>query len=94
LEEEAKAFFVWIGSITIDKFTKSTFLNLVNFAEKQHAKKLVLIQDRAHTQKDQFRKLFKVLDAKRVGKNGMKEMMTEENLSEWMEIYAVYQIEL
>lgn len=55
-------------------------MNLVNFAEKQHAKKLVLIQDRAHTQKDKFRKLFKVLDAKRVGKNGMKDMMTEENI--------------
>ena len=33
-EEENNRFFVMLGDITIDKFTKSTFLNIVSFAEK------------------------------------------------------------
>ena len=27
-------FFVWLGDVPIDKFTKSTFLNLATFAEQ------------------------------------------------------------
>jgi len=43
LEETNKRFFVWLGDVTIDKFNKSTFLNLVNFAEENGAEKMVLI---------------------------------------------------
>jgi len=37
LDEDKKKFFVWLGDITIDKFNKSTFMNLANFAEKQRS---------------------------------------------------------
>jgi len=47
-DEESKRFFVWLGDVTIDKFTKSIFLNLVAFAEKTGASKMVLIQNRDH----------------------------------------------
>lgn len=90
LEEDSKRFFVWLGDVTIDKFNKSTFLNLVNFAENNGANKMVLVQNRDHVQKDLFRKLFKVLDAHRVQKSGMKEMMTEEKLGENIQKYALY----
>jgi len=83
-----------LGDITIERFTKSTFMNIVDFAEKLGATKMILIQNRDHVQKDQFRKLFSVLDAHRVGKNGMTEMTTEERLNEWISKYALYQIEL
>lgn len=33
-DEANKRFFVWMGDLSIEKFTKTTFLNLVNFAEK------------------------------------------------------------
>lgn len=43
LEETSQRFFVWLGDVTIDKFNKSTFLNLVNFAEENGATSMVLI---------------------------------------------------
>jgi hypothetical protein len=94
LDEDKKKFFVWLGDITIDKFNKSTFMNLANFAENNGATSMVLIQNRDHCQKDQFRKLFKVLDAHRVKKGGMKEMLNKEKIEEYMQKYGLYQISL
>lgn len=94
METESKKFFVWLGDITIDKFTKTTFLNIVQFAETAGASSLVIVQNRDHAQKDQYRKLFTVLDAKRVGKSGMKNMLTQERISEWIEQYALYELDL
>lgn len=50
-DDASKNFFVFLGDLSIDKLTKTTFLNLVNFAEKANAQKLILIQDRDHRQK-------------------------------------------
>jgi len=38
--------------------------------------------------------IFKVLDAKRVGKKGMREMMRSENIAKYIKKYALYKIEL
>jgi len=35
-----------LGNVSIEKFTKSTFLNLVAYAEKNGAKQMVLVQKR------------------------------------------------
>lgn len=43
---------------------------------------------------DQFQKLFKVLDAHRVSKRGMEELMQADKLNEYIETYAVYRIDL
>jgi len=94
LDEEKKRFFVWLGDITIDKFNKSAFMNLANFAESNGASSMVLVQTRDHCQKDQFRKLFKVLDAHRVKRSGMKEMLNNDKLEEYALKYAFYQISL
>lgn len=48
METENKRFFVWLGDISIDKFTKTTFLNIVQFAEKAGASSLVIVQNRDH----------------------------------------------
>ena len=32
LDKPSKRFYVWFGETTIDKFTKTTFLNIVSFA--------------------------------------------------------------
>jgi len=59
----------------ITKFNKSTLMNLSNYAEKNGASCAIFIQSRNHAQKKEFRKLFKVIDAKRVKLSGMKEMI-------------------
>jgi len=84
LDTQHNRFFVWMGDVPIDKFNKSTFMNLANYAEKNGATSMILVQSRNHVQKNEFRKLFKVLDAKRVMKKGMKEMMTEERITDWI----------
>ena len=43
---------------------------------------------------DQFQKIFRVVDAQRVSKRGMEELMTAEKLQDWMEQYAVYRLDL
>jgi len=94
LDSATSNFYVMLNKVTIDKFTKSTFLNLVAFAEKKGAKQMVLLLKREHEQKDQFRKLFNVLDAERVDKSGMGELLRNERLSECIVKYALYAIEL
>lgn len=94
LDEAREKFFVWLGDITIDRFTKTTFLNLANFAESNGAKQMVFVQFRDHVQKVQFQKLFKVLDANRVSKRGMQELMGNDRLEDNIEKYAVYKIDL
>lgn len=37
LDQENKFFYVWLGDTTIDKLTKSTFLNIADFAEVKGA---------------------------------------------------------
>jgi len=93
-DEDAKRFYVYLGDLSIEKFTKTTFLNLVNFAEKAGCNKLVLVQERDHKQKDQFQKMFKVLDAHRVSKRGMEEMMNNDHIDEYIATYAVYRIDI
>jgi len=48
LDEEKKRFFIWLGDITINKFTKSTFMNLADFAEKKGALTITVILFRDH----------------------------------------------
>jgi hypothetical protein len=103
-DQERQKFFVWLGDITIERFTKTTFLNLANFAENTGAKQMVLITMRDHAQKSkltakiirlaQFQKLFKVLDGERVSKRGMQELMGAEKLEEHVEKFALYRIKL
>lgn len=94
LDESRQMFFVWLGDVTIERFSKTTFLNLANFAEANSAKRLVLVQFRDHVQKVQFQKLFKVLDAERVSKRGMQELMGNEHLEENVEKYAIYRMDI
>ena len=55
LDEDRKNFIVWLGDVCIDKFTKTTFMNLVNFAEKSGCAKMILVQNRDHAQKGRFK---------------------------------------
>jgi len=55
---------------------------------------MILIQHRDHSQKVAFQKLFKVLDAERVSKRGMQDLMGAQNLDEHVEKFALYRINL
>jgi len=94
LDASRGTFFVWLGDITIDCFTKTTFLSLTNFAEEKGATKVILVQFRDHVQKVQFQRLFKVLDAERCSKRSMQELMGSDKLEENVETYALYRIAL
>ena len=48
LDEASGTFYVWLADITLECFTKTTFLSLTNFAEAQGAEKVVLVQFRDH----------------------------------------------
>jgi len=43
LDEENRRFYVYLGDVSIEKFNKSTFMNLANFAEENGAKTMILI---------------------------------------------------
>jgi hypothetical protein len=53
-DEQKQRFFIWLGDVTIEKFTKTTFLNLADFAEKSKAKQMVLVLSRDHAQKGMY----------------------------------------
>lgn len=63
---DGKRFYVLIGSTDIALFGKSTFLNLANLAEAKCAEDMILILNRAHEQKSQYDRVFKVIDAERM----------------------------
>jgi len=94
LDEGTRTFFVWLADISIECFTKTTFLSLTNFAEAQGAENVVLIQFRDHAQKVQFQRLFKVLDAERMNKREMEAVVGPAKIDEYVEKYALYKIEL
>jgi len=48
LDSGNKRFYVWLGDMNIDKLTKSSFLNLANYAEERFASKMILILTREH----------------------------------------------
>lgn len=62
----ATKFFVWLGATSITVFDKSTFMNLANLAEKEGATDMYLILERSNQHKQNFRKMFRVIDAERL----------------------------
>lgn len=59
--DEHQTFYVWLGDISLERFTKTTFLNLTNFAENQGATQVVLVQFRDHVQKGKLSRLCLIL---------------------------------
>ena len=51
-ETESARFFVWLGDTDISLFTKSTFMNLSNFAESAGAKSINFLVFHTHRQKN------------------------------------------
>lgn len=63
---DSRKFFVQIGETKSVLFSKSTLLNLADFAEKRGATELVLLLDSQHPEKNLFKKIFHVVDVERM----------------------------
>ena len=63
LHVDKRRFFVNIGLIDFKFFTKSTLMNLCNFAEEKGAKELVFLLDKTHTERKMYRSTFNLIDA-------------------------------
>jgi hypothetical protein len=81
-----KRFFVWLGSINIAVFDKSTFMILADLAEKEGAKDLYLILERLHPQKENFLKLFRVIDAERVSTAKAQDLIKKDLLARALDV--------
>mmetsp|Transcript_11167 Transcript_11167/g.14129 ORF Transcript_11167/g.14129 Transcript_11167/m.14129 type:complete len:138 (-) Transcript_11167:565-978(-) len=75
LEGESRRFFVWLGDLDFSLFTKSTFMNLSNFAERVGAESITFLIYHQHRQKAQYRSMFGVIDAFRLGTDAVKELV-------------------
>lgn len=90
-------FYVWLADTDFALFTKSTFMNLCNFAENQGADKLLLLIDAQHTQKKQYKSMFQVIDAHKLGSNQVKMLIEGQDrlaAKALLEKTAFYELEL
>ena len=59
---------------------------LADLAEKEGAKDLYLILERLHTQKENFRKLFRVIDAERVSTAKAQDLIKKDLLARALDV--------
>lgn len=81
-ESATHRFFVQIGMTDIAFFTKSTLLNLCDFAEKQGASELIFILDRDNDHASKYKSTLRMVDAEKLGKlevNGLFEKGLDAN---------------
>lgn len=72
-------FYVWLADTDIALFTKSTFMNLCDFAEKHGALKVLILIDANHAQKKQYKSMFQVIDACKLGSNQVKMLIENQD---------------
>lgn len=59
-------FFIWIAATPIAYFSKNTFLNLADLAEKEGAQELYFLLSRDNLHVKKYKRMFEVIDAERV----------------------------
>ena len=107
MEQLTKKFFVWLRDVDLQSFNKATLLNLTGFAEDHQCEELYLVLDRDHPQKgririetlhhflEQFKKMFTVLDAERVGRKEITTLIADKARSEKTLLrQAIYKLDL
>jgi hypothetical protein len=81
LDQSRSAFYVGLSDTDITVFTKNTFMNLANFAEKLDSKQIVFLLDRDHRQKSAYKRMFDVTDCKRLNSEKVKALIKNDNQS-------------
>lgn len=94
LNKEDGKFYVLLGDADISLFSKSTFMNLCNFAENQSAKSMVLMLNRDHDQKNAYRRMFKVLDALRMKEAQVTPLLKADQQVEAVSEFSFHMMEL
>lgn len=90
-------FFVWLGDLPLNLFSKSTLMNLADFAEKQGATSLVLLVDREHPEKVAYKRMFDVIDARRLSSKAVAPLVKADGAPALKQVtskLAFYEMEL
>ena len=87
---ETKVFYVLLAQVEIKHFTKSTFMNMVEFAEKLGAQRLMMLLSTDHPEKRCFKKIFSVIDAIYVRREERKKHLSEEAFS----AFSLFEVDL
>ena len=74
-EPGSQRFFVWLGDLDFALFTKSSFMNLSNFAEDAGATTITFLVYHEHRHKAQYRRMFSVIDAARLGTEAIRQLV-------------------
>ena len=75
LDPQNARFYVWLGDTDLALFTKSTFMNLSNFAESAGARTVIFLIFHAHRQMNQYKNLFRVIDAHRLRTDAFRDLI-------------------
>lgn len=68
-------------------------MNLSNLAESKGASSVTLILDRAHEQRSQYERMFKVLDAERMRSASVQKLIRKDLISKYLDI-VFFRVEL
>ena len=67
---------MWLAETDLAIFTKMTLMNLCEFAENElQASHIVFLLSSNHRQKSQYKQMFKVIDAHRMGSTQVSAML-------------------
>lgn len=97
LDEETNSFYVQLGDTDFALFTKSTFMNLCNFAEGKGASKVLFTVDSQHRQIKQYKSMFQVIDAHKLRSNSLKKLIDGNDrqvAKKILETTSFYELEL
>ena len=75
LDPQTARFYIWLGDTDLALFTKSTFMNLSNFAESAGARTVIFLIFHAHRQMPQFKNLFRVIGAQRLHTDAIRDLI-------------------
>lgn len=93
-----KKLLVWLADTELTYFSKSTFMNLCDFAERElKASSIVFCLAAAHPQKSQYRSMFKVIDAIRLSSGVVQQTFELESKAVAREICdetTLYELDL
>ena len=97
LDEDKNSLYVQLGDMDFALFTKSTFMNLCNFAESKGAGKILFTVDSQHRQIKQFKSMFEVIDARKLRSNSLKKLIEADDrqvAKKILETTTFYELEL
>ena len=89
---------VWLADTDLAIFTKSTFMNLCDFAENElKVASVVFLLAANHRQKSQYKQMFRVIDVEKMSSTqvmNMLELKDKDALKEMKTVSSFYELNL